>query len=150
MQHALISSHYTMHRNTMTHKSPLPSTDSTAITIALDLKYPLLCPYLFQKHVFYCLIVLVMSHSPSCSCTSTLEDLLNHRLSPHLSMTLTLQCSMRTGHFKFYYLFIYSLQEKRNDISYHLWSKLYVPLILKPCLYLVVLEEDNGVQCILL
>lgn len=31
-----------------------------------------------------------------------------------------------------------------------LWIKLYVPLILKPCLYSVVLEEDKGVQCILL
>lgn len=27
---------------------------------------------------------------------------------------------------------------------------IYVPLILKPRLYLVVLEEDKGVQCILL
>lgn len=34
---------------------------------------------------------------------------------------------------------------------YHLlWIKLYVPLILKPCLYLVLLEEDKCVQRILL
>lgn len=66
-------------------------------------------------------------------------------------MTLILKCSMITGHMNVFYLFIYSLQKKRNDISYHLlWIKLYVPLILKPCLYLVVLEEDKGVQCILL
>lgn len=58
---------------------------------------------------------------------------------------------MKTGHINLFYLFIYSLQEKRNDISYHLlWIKLYVPLILKPCLYLVVLDDDKGVQCILL
>ncbi len=58
---------------------------------------------------------------------------------------------MITGHIKVFYLFIYALKEKRNDISYDLlWIKLYVPLILKPCLYSVVLEEDKGVQRILL
>lgn len=60
-----------------------------------------------------------------------------------------------TGHFcvtlkQVFNLFIYSLQEQ-NHISYHLlWIKLYVPLILKPCLYLLLLEEDNGVHGILI
>lgn len=66
----------------------------------------------------------------------------SHRLSPHLSMI--------AGYVNITYLFIYSLQEIRIEISYHLlWIKLYVPLILKPCLYLFVLEEDKGVQYIL-
>lgn len=68
-------------------------------------------------------------------------------------MNLILQYSMITGHIEVYlFIYLFPAATTMNDYQlYHLlWIKLYVPLILKLCLYLVALEEDEGVQCILL